>query len=213
MERAVRNRPLSGFIVFEGLDGSGTTTQMQLLSERFTSTGIHPVTTCEPTLGPIGVTIRRYLSGDIPVQPRTLALLFAADRREHLYGPDGIISSLDAGTPVICDRYLFSSLAYQSIECGRDFVEALNGEYPLPELLLFLDVPVDTCQRRLEGRSRKEILEHRTYQERVLEEYRESFSRFPGTGMRIRSIDGNRPQEEVADEIWSAVKELPILRT
>ncbi|MEW5814514.1 MAG: dTMP kinase, partial [Spirochaetota bacterium] len=96
---------LKGFIVFEGLDGSGTTTQVRLLSEKLTEKGIPVWTTCEPTDRFIGKNIRKVLRGEEKIEPPALALLFAADRYDHIYNPsDGIITHIDKAEWVLCDR-------------------------------------------------------------------------------------------------------------
>lgn len=127
---------IRGFIVFEGLDGAGTTTQAGLLEKKFKEEGITCSAGFEPTDNFIGKIIRRILRGEEEVAPGTLAKLFAADRHEHLYNnSSGIIARCRRGEIVISDRYLFSSLAYQSIIFGFDRVLKLNSEYPLPEHL------------------------------------------------------------------------------
>jgi len=103
-------------VAVEGIDGAGTTTLTRNLSEALKKRNIHNETGCEPTDGPIGRIIRKALSGKQPVEPETLAMLFAADRREHLYSPRGIRQTLDSGKIYITDRYFFSSLAYQSLD-------------------------------------------------------------------------------------------------
>lgn len=128
---------LKNFVVFEGLDGTGTTTQLRLLQQAFASrpapshtspacstpSCTQPDTvyfTCEPTDSTIGSLIRAVLSGAAPYSKKTLAYLFAADRCEHLYGKGGIIEQVQNGKAVFSDRYLFSSLAYQGIEAEQN---------------------------------------------------------------------------------------------
>ncbi len=128
---------LKKFIVLEGLDGSGTTTQIKMLSDKFKNSGIKLLVTAEPTDNRIGRIIRETLHHKYKIKPDTLALLFAADRNEHLFGKKGIIDYLDEGYYVISDRYFFSSIAYQSLNCDLDWVIALNN-FPLPEYLFLL---------------------------------------------------------------------------
>ena len=131
-----------GFIVVEGIDGAGTTTLSRLLTESFVRLSLPHQSGCEPTNGPIGRLIRSALSGKTPLTPASLALLFAADRREHLYGLEGIKTILESGKSYLSDRYFFSSLAYQSVDSDWDWVNSLNESYPLPEYLIFLGLPV-----------------------------------------------------------------------
>ena len=105
---------LKNFVVFEGLDGTGTTSQLRLLQEAFAALGRQDAVqfTCEPTDGAIGKLIREALSGALEFDAQTIAYLFGADRCEHIYGKEGIVAQLHAGKAVFSDRYLFSSLAY-----------------------------------------------------------------------------------------------------
>ncbi|MCG8553602.1 MAG: dTMP kinase, partial [Desulfobacterales bacterium] len=123
MEKANRG----SFVVFEGIDGSGKTTQVQLLCKRLASTGAQFFATCEPTDGPVGRLIRRMLSGDLHADQRTIASLFAADRTEHLMDPEtGIRQMVDNGVTVVCDRYYFSSYAYHSQYMDMEWVIQAN---------------------------------------------------------------------------------------
>ncbi len=116
------SRILSNFLVFEGLDGSGTTTQLGILEEELSRREIPHLISAEPTTSPIGQLIREALSGRLVLERDTLARLFAADRAEHLFGKHGMVPRSEAGELVICDRYLFSSLAYQGSEIGLERV-------------------------------------------------------------------------------------------
>ena len=206
-----KNRVLQRFIVLEGLDGSGTTTQMNELDKRLKEAGQVSHITCEPTEHEIGQFIRQVLLGDARTDPRTLAYLFAADRNEHLYRkPGGICSRVEEGQIVISDRYLFSSLAYQSGKCGFDFVFSLNKDFPLPEHLIFLEVSPETCQERLKMRTKKELYDDMAEQERILSWYKKGMSIFKNSEMRIHIVSGENDQAKIAENIWRAVKPLPI---
>lgn len=204
---------LSNFIVLEGLDGSGTTTQMDLLSKRLVSGGARVMTTCEPSKGPIGRLVRGVLRQEIHVDPYSLALLFAADRNEHLYNPtDGMVAHLKTGGIVVCDRYLFSSLAYQSVGCSYDFVASLNVRFPLPEYLIFLEVSPNETKRRLSERPGVELFDDSAIQERILLNYERGMREFNRPGMHIARIDGSVSIDGVAENIWRALDTLPIQR-
>ncbi|MGL4985784.1 MAG: dTMP kinase, partial [Treponemataceae bacterium] len=129
---------LPNFIVFEGIDGSGTSTQMQILKDRLKNDDIF--FTAEPTTQETGKFLRQILGSKISVHPKTAAYLFAADRCEHLYGTGGIVEALSQNKVVICDRYLFSSLAYQTQECGVELPSLLNKDFPLPQIVFFFDI-------------------------------------------------------------------------
>jgi dTMP kinase len=193
------------FVVLEGLDGAGTTTQLKLLDERLTGGGVPHWATWEPTDGPVGRLLRSVLARETPALPRTVALLYAADRSEHTGGPEGILARSARGELVISDRYLFSSLAYQGVENDHDYVAALNGGFPLPHTVFFLDTPVEVCQRRLSGRGKKELFDARAFQERVRERYLSTFESFRGSGMRTLVIDGDRSPEEIHRELWESL--------
>ena len=197
-------------MVLEGLDGAGTTTQAELLSERLKAEGRPHSMTWEPTDGPIGALIRSILSGRIPALPKTIALLFAADRGEHLGSTDGILERTGRGELVISDRYLFSSLAYQSIQCGMEYVMGLNREFPLPQCLFFVDTPVEICQSRLAKRSARELFDNSSFQSKVRETYLAVIESFRGSGMKICILDGSRRAGEIGDEIWKVLGSLPI---
>ncbi len=197
-------------MVLEGLDGAGTTTQAELLSNRLKAASRPHWITWEPTDGPIGALIRSILSGSIPALPKTIALLFAADRGEHLGSRDGILERASRGELVISDRYLFSSLAYQSIQCGMEYVMELNGEFPLPQCLFFVDTPVKICQSRLARRSARDLFDSSGFQSKVRESYLAVIESFRGSGMKICILDGSRGVEEIGDEIWKVLESLPI---
>jgi dTMP kinase len=202
---------LQRFVVLEGLDGSGTTTQMGLLSERLAREGRQHSATWEPTDGTVGRLLRSILARETNAHPGTIAFLYAADRNEHIHAPQtGIEARAKKGEIVICDRYLFSSLAYQSIECGLEFVLGLNDGFPLPRCLIFLDTPVDVCQERLAQRGKEELYDGFAFQSLVRESYLRAIERFRGTGMHIAILDGDRPAGLIHGDVWKILSLLPI---
>ncbi len=140
---------ISNFIVFEGIDGAGTTTQLNILKDKLKSKPSW--FTAEPTAKETGVFLRKVLKGDIVLHPDTTARLFAADRSEHIYGKDGILEHTQKGELVICDRYLFSNLAYQSSECGSSLPEELNKSFPLPQIVFYFDLAPNISITRVTG--------------------------------------------------------------
>jgi dTMP kinase len=204
---------LSNFVVLEGLDGSGTTTQLELAERRLTRLGVPHHCTCEPTDGPVGTTIRSILKRRLKAQPSTVALLFAADRTEHLWHePEGIVHHLDRGELVVCDRYLFSSLAYQSLACEFEFVYSLNSGFPLPEHLVFVDTPVILSQSRIAAREANELYDVADIQGSIQSGYERSFSMFRNTGMQLHRINGSDQADTVFDKFWSILESLPIVK-
>ena len=206
---------LENFVILEGLDGSGTTTQLLLADEGLDSQGIPHFCTGEPTKGPVGRIIRKILKRQIQARPETVALLFAADRNEHLYAEhEGILSHLHRGELVICDRYLFSSLAYQSLACDPEFVFFLNRRFPLPRHLVFLDTPVALSQQRLTTRSPEgpELYDGPDIQQDILSAYERGFRRFADSNMQLHRLNGGEDPQLVFEKFWSILTSLPIVK-
>ena len=134
---------LENFVVFEGCDGCGTTTQLGMLEDFFHRSNLSLPAfyrTFEPTNGSIGKMIRAVLRKELNLLPETVAMLFAADRYEHIYESGGIAERCERGELVVCDRYLPSSFVYQGLLCGDELPVRLNRDFPLPQLLLFFDI-------------------------------------------------------------------------
>src|SRR6266550_5744728 len=134
------------FIVIEGIDGSGISTQVELLRIWFKTKGLPAFITKEPTRSPIGGLLDGALQHRIKFRPEVMALLFTGDRLDHLENEIG--PSLGKGDNVISDRYYLSGLAYQSIEVDLQWLRALNSACPVPTLTIFLDVPVELSLER-----------------------------------------------------------------
>ncbi len=202
-----RNRTIvEGFVALEGIDGTGTTTQLRRLSARLGAEGVACSADCEPTPGPVGRLIRQALSGAFDARPETVARLFAADRGEHLYGPGGILERTAAGTLVVSDRYLFSSLAYQGLTCGPELPAELNAPFPLPQLLLFFELDPELAAGRMASRDSLEIYENLEFQRRVDAAYRAVVSSFEGSGMAVVRVDAAASPDEVEAAVWSAIE-------
>jgi dTMP kinase len=205
LENAKKGR----FVVFEGIDGSGKTTQSQLLYKRLASTNTPVFATCEPTDGPVGRLLRRMLSGDLPADQRTIASLFAADRTAHLTDPEtGIRQVVDNGTTVVCDRYYFSSYAYHSQYMDMEWViqaNRLNAEILKPDITLFIDVDPEICLKRLQtSRKHLEIYERLDIMKQVRANYLAAFHRLEAQE-RVAVIDGNDSVENIAEAVWDQV--------
>lgn len=208
-----RSMTLDNFVVFEGMDGSGTSTQLNLLRGRISSrTDVTPWFTWEPTDGPLGLLLRQALRGEIKLAPATLAHLFAADRSEHLEAANGIKRHTEQGELVICDRYVLSSLVYQGIECGESLPALLNEGFPRPELLFLFDLSPETAAERYQKRESRDIYERIDFQKIVRSRYRQLAKHWCGTGTRLVIIDAAKTIDEVAEDIWREVAELPIFR-
>lgn len=195
---------LKNFIVFEGIDGSGTSTQIKRLAERFNKDEVF--VTAEPTSGETGKFLRKMLKGDFQVDEKTAAFLFAADRCEHIFGKDGIISQTEKGKTVISDRYFFSSLAYQSVSCGKELPELLNSVFPLPEILFYFKINPEISISRVNSRGEtKEIYEKISFQKKTAKLYDSIINEYKNrknSGMKIVEVDAAKSIEEISDFIW-----------
>jgi len=203
---------IPNFAVLEGGDGSGTTTQLSILCDRLKEKKTPFYPTCEPTSGNIGRLIRDALKGENPLKPETLAMLFAADRNEHINGPEGILAHANRGEFVISDRYLLSSLVYQGIECGDELPIKLNKDFPAPEVTIFLDIDPKIAIERMKGRERIEIYEYVEFQEKVRDKYNSAASAYRSQGAKVEIIDASAKIEEVASQVWSIISQMPILK-
>ena len=194
------------FIVLEGIDGSGTTTQLERLVGHLAGRGRRAHATREPSQGPVGRLLREILLGGhrrpdgAAVDGLAMALLFAADRRDHLTRE--IEPALAAGSDVVSDRYLLSSLAYQAQEAERDWVAGLARDLRAPDLTLLLDVPVAVAaaRRRAAGRP-DERYDADEIQSRVAARYRELCADDP----RAQILDAGGSIDQVAAAVAAAV--------
>jgi len=186
------------FICVEGLDGCGKTTQTKLLVRRLKKMGYDAVYTAEPTRGKIGMLIKKYcLHGEKRGSPVVEALLFAADRFEHV--TKEIIPALNGGKIIVSDRYVYSSLAYQgAADLDLRWIRMVNQHTAQPSLAIFIDVEPETVIRRL--KPKKSVMENLANQQKV----REVYMKFVESKELVR-IDGNKPKNEVADDIFKLV--------
>lgn len=197
------------FIVVEGLDGSGKGTQIALLSKSLSERGFKVHLTSEPTQYATGGLIRDALGGLTKRTPYELAGLFLADRIAHCENPsDGIKAMLERGYYVVCDRYYFSSLAYQGMDIGLDWLCDANINCPAiirPDVCIFLDLSSDEADRRIDaGRSSREIYENRETIERVRKMYLRVFEILKNTHT-IKTVCASGSPEDIAKEILAAV--------
>ncbi len=194
-----------GFFVLEGMDGSGTTTQLELCRVRAEQENLSLDCEAEPTKGVIGTLLRRYLRRELEGSAQTLAWLFAADRQEHLYGKEGVQQRLAQHHKVLTDRYWFSSLVYQSLELPWDEVWSLQENFPLPEAIFFLEVDTETASsRRGQRELAEELFEKETLQERIRTGYQKAWEQIqivaPETELIV--IDGRNTKNDIHEWIW-----------
>jgi len=197
------------FIVLEGIDGSGTTTQLDRAVDCVATLGHPALATREPSTGPVGRLLRDALHGRLAlpdgsaIDGRTMALLFAADRFDHLKRE--IEPNLADGTTVISDRYLLSSLAYQAEEADRAWVANLARGIPLPDLTILLDLPIEVAARRREAAGRPlERYDADSYLGKVAANYRELARLDPS----VVVLDGAKSKDDVAAGMCLAIRSL-----
>lgn len=190
------------FIVIEGLDGSGGTTQVRLLSQALAAHA-----TREPTDGPVGKLIRQALGDPMSVGDGVLPYLFAADRKDHLERVIG--PKLQAGVDVVSDRYYHSSLAYQSLAMPLDQVMSLNADFRAPDLCIFLDLNVDDCLERIAARGQaRDRFETKRQLDEISAQYGVVLAMLKQRGDRILVLDAAGSIPSVHKQILAAVEGL-----
>ncbi len=194
------------FVTFEGLDGSGKSTQAELLRSRLEADGVEVISTREPGGTELGEQIRDLVLHGGDVTPWAEALLYAAARAQHVEVV--IRPALERGASVICDRYVDSSVAYQGVgrELGLDRVLDLNlaavgGLLPDRTFLLALDAA--EIGSRLDREHDRLEREAEDFHARAAAGYRELAARFPE---RIVVLDATRPADELAEEVYGALR-------
>lgn len=197
------------FIAFEGIDGSGKSTQVKLLSDSFKKAGHKVYSTFEPTDSPIGSVIRNIFKHRIEADHRVIAGLFVADRLDHLLNKtNGILKKLEDGYTVITDRYYFSSYAYHGTHMSLDWVieaNSLSADLLRPDLNIYIDISPDISMKRLNnGRSSIELYETIENLRNVRDKYLEAIEQLKFKE-NIFVTDGNRSAELIASDIWNEV--------
>ena len=202
------------FIVFEGIDGSGTSTQAAMLHSALVAAGHRAVKTSEPSDGPVGHLIREintgraHVSVDKEIVDRHMAYLFAADRFDHLHNDvDGILRRIAAGFTVISTRYFLSSYAYNvHSQADLDLVRTLNAAFPLPDATFYFEIaPAVACARiEAAGRppDRNETINNLI---RVQTNYKKALTAYSG---HIEYIDANRSAVAIHGDVLCKVLKL-----
>jgi len=200
------------FIAFEGLDGSGKSTQVKVLAEKLKGQGLKIYTTAEPTTSRIGQIIKDIFKHKMEADHRTIAALYAADRLDHLTNKtDGILKKIEEGYTVITDRYYFSSYAYHGTHMDINWVinaNSLSADLLRPDLNIYIDISPEESMKRLnKGRAAIELYESIENLKKVKEKYFEAFELLRGME-KISVIDGNRSEKEISNDIWKEVSKL-----
>lgn len=207
-----KNQKRGTFIVFEGIDGAGKTTQIELLTRRLQSEGRVVYRTAEPTESVTGGLLRDALGGISKRTPCEMAALFVLDRIFHNTNPiNGIESLLEKGIDVICDRYYYSSLAYQGSETDENWVREMNlgcPEIRRPDVCIFLDLtPEQSMERIGRGRVTTEIYENVERLTSVRNQFFRVFESLSESD-RVCVVNAARTVEEIHEEIAGIVADL-----
>jgi dTMP kinase len=202
------------FIVFEGIDGSGTSTQAKLLQEYFLNQGEKAVLSPEPSEGIIGRLIREIMQRNLISMQDTnkfdqqMAYLFAADRHYHLYNDyDGVFKLIQQEqTHVISTRYYFSSLAYNCNNAEEfNFVRQLNQYFPNPDLVIYIDVIPDISLERIKNRAITEVYEKQEKLIKVRNNFVDIFKQYKSECLQL---DGSDTIENVHQSIINYLEQL-----
>jgi dTMP kinase len=196
------------FIVLEGIDGSGTTTQGNLLVDRFQKNNIPAIFQAEPTNGPIGALIRNHLQDRLHFDDHTLALLFAADRSDHIRNSiSGIKHFLNQDITVISDRYLLSSLVYQQDCLDVKKILECNSDYYAPDITFYLNInPEISLKRKMLSTPQREKFDHLQMQINFHNRYLDLIHNKAIKG-DIEIIDAHQDKLTISDNIWKIVQD------
>ena len=196
------------FIVFEGIDGSGKTTQARILKERLENAGKKVFLTVEPTHGEAGTLLRRCLTGEADLPEDAISGLFMTDRLDHIKDPkDGILAHLERGEWVISDRYYFSSFAYNSVYSPMEWVISINSvarETLQADVTFFLDIPPEAFGERIRSRGTVDRYENTEMLRTVRENYFKAFRLFPDEKVEI--VENTAGIEDAADKIYDILR-------
>ncbi len=200
------------FIAFEGIDGSGKSTQVKLLAQKLHEAGHKVYVTAEPTNSPIGSLIRKSFRGDLDFDDRVIAALFVADRLDHiLHAANGILAKMQNGYTVITDRYYLSSYAYQADYLPLDWLIAANkpcAELLRPAINIVLDIDIECSMSRIASRNEgQERYETMSKQINVKNNLDIAIKRL-GHEENIKIVDGTSTPDIIAEKVWTLVKEL-----
>ena len=191
------------FIVFEGIDGSGKSTQSQLLADYLISQGRKVHITRQPSDRFVGKAIREVLEKRQVLPPQALAGMFLADRYDHILGEDGILSYLDQGIDVICDRYFWSSFAYHGLDMDIQFVIDVHKEIIdilMPDITFFIDLlPADAISRIAKRSAQRDLFEKESLLTTIRQNYLFAFEQFDSAN--IIKIDGNQAMDKVQSDL------------
>ena len=197
------------FIVFEGIDGAGKTTQIELLAKRLSQNEEDVSITAEPTDNESGRALRRALSGKEPHSECEMAVMFVFDRIGHNAQIEELLAQ---GKTVICDRYYYSTLAYQGKSTDYAWVRSMNIDCPKirrPDVCIYLDLtPEESLARISRGRAEVEIYENLEKLTEVRDSFFSVIADLRASGEKIFTVNANRSVEDISDEIFDIVAKI-----
>lgn len=204
------NKRMGKFIVFEGIDGSGKSTQIKLIANRLSQQGKQYQVTREQTDGEVGKLIQKCLTRQTVVDHHVIAALFAADRLDHILKFGGLRETLENDTVVLCDRYYLSSYAYQSLDIDLNWIMDINSvsmNLLKPDCHIFIDVAPEMAMKRLGKRKSLEIYEELEKLTKVSTNYHNIIKKLHDTE-NIVIINGNRNIKSINDDIWGVIERM-----
>ena len=204
---------LGKFIVFEGIDGSGKTTQAKMLCDKLNLHDKESVFTAEPTNRSCGKLLRSFLKGEETASDITVASLFTTDRLDHITCNGGLLDTINCSKNVICDRYYFSSYAYNAH--SRDVQEIINlnsicSSILRPDVCIFIDISPEVAMERIitnRSADSREIYETTEYLTIVRKRYYQAFE-LTKNEENVIIIDGNRDVDAISKDVFDAVNKL-----
>ncbi len=199
------------FIVFEGIDGSGKSSQIELLKEKLIEHNIDTVITSEPTNNAIGKLIKSAMKGSSKIDQKSIAALFLADRLNHITDPEnGLLKILQEGKTIICSRYYFSSIAFQSEFISERWMkESVNicSNLLKANISFYLSIQPEKAINRIKNRANDfEIYENINKLSEAHQTYLKSFKDFSNENIHI--IDAERSIIEIHNDIWAEIKKI-----
>lgn len=188
------------FVVFEGIDGAGSTTQLLLLFEYLKRKKIPVIKTAEPTDGPIGKRIRRILQGKEKIDAKEFQLLYCRDRKEHL--KKTVLPALELGKVVLSDRYFYSTVAYGSLKLDWGWLIGICVDFPRPDVAFLVNTPAPVAMKRMKGRKSREFFEKEAWLSKVGRAYLKLMKNDKTSVI----LDGGKSKDEIHKEVLDILK-------